>query len=109
MNKILVKIRNKPSHIKEQIAVIGALALTGVIGLFWVSSLSGSLKSVASENSLSKSLSPFMVLKDNLNAAAIRTESSLQSIVNINSEDNIDSGETPVTVNENGVVIFGEN
>ena len=68
MRNVIHQLRKKPGHAKEQIAVVGALGIALVVGLFWVSSLPGQLRSGSVASSDNRP-SPFALLRQNLSAA----------------------------------------
>ena|SRR5258706_7663372 len=112
MRKILLNIRQRPAHIKEQIAVFSAIALTAVIAFFWVTSLGSQLASQDAKESFASNLSPFKVLKDNLKAAVIDTQQSFKSATSGNqTTDQAEKGKdfVPVTIDQSGTVILGNN
>lgn len=103
MKSIITNLKNKPSHIKEQIAIFSALALTAVVAFFWVASLGSKFSNPSTRESFAESLTPFKVLKSNLSAAVADTEENLKSVADENKK-----AFTPATVDEKGVVNFGE-
>ncbi len=110
MKNFIGKMRNKSPHTKERIAVFSALGITALVALFWISSLGSNLSTPEAKETFANNVSPFKVLKDNLSAAVIRTESSLSSIGNkIGVKQNTDTSttDTTATVDADGVVVIG--
>lgn len=110
MKNFIGKMRNKSPHTKERIAVFSALGITALVALFWVSSLGSNLSTPAAKETFANEVSPFRVLKDNLSAAVIRTESSLSSIGNkfgATKDTDTNTSETTATVDSDGVVVIG--
>lgn len=109
MKNFIGRMRNKAPHAKERIAVFSALSITALVALFWVSSLGANLTTPEAKKSFANNVSPFKVLKDNLSAAALRTQSSLSSIGNKieNTKTDTPSTDTTATVDGDGVVVIG--
>lgn len=104
-------MRNRPPHVRERIAVLSAIMLTGAVAFFWVSSLSTNFTAPGTKEALNKKISPFSVLKENLSAAVARTQVTLKAIsgktaTEVSAET---ANEPAVTIDENGVVVIGSD
>lgn len=63
MQKIINNLRQKPVHVRRTIAFITSIAITGVIGLVWVSSLLSINNSPSNDStSTEKTPSPFALM-----------------------------------------------
>ncbi len=109
MRKIIHKLRQKPPHVRDQIAVFGALTFAGIVSFFWMFGLASDYGSQETKKSFSQSItSPFKILSVNFKSALDRSKAELSSIDPSNlgkSDKSINNSE--VTVDQQGVVNLG--
>ena len=106
MRKIVEKLRQKPAHVRDQIAIFSAFMVTGIVAFFWLASLTTEYGSQEAKSSFNDSFSPFRVLGDNAKDAIDRSKAQINSL----SPDSIKSQEpeAAVSVSGDGVVNLGE-
>ncbi len=105
MRKIIHKLRQKPPHVRDQIAVFGAMAVAGVVALFWMVSITNEYASPETKTSFKESFSPFKIFGNNVKSALDRSKAELSSINPYNASTQ--ANETEVTVDQQGVVNLG--
>lgn len=66
MKKIIENIRNRPEPIRRRIILVSALALTGLVVLFWILALPYRFTGAGRE--FKESIRPFESLKDNVSS-----------------------------------------
>lgn len=104
MKKIIHNLRQKPPHVRDKIAIVGALAFTSLVALFWMVSLTSNYASSETKSAFKESFSPFKIFSSNLKSALDRSKAEVSSI-NLYNKENQDNLE--VTVDSNGTVNLG--
>ncbi len=107
MKKIIEKLKQKPAHIRDKIAITIGLVVLGVIAVFWVTSLSTIYMSPETKTSFKESISPFKMLGASVRDALGRTSAELDAIDPANKDKQAGEGSS-VSVDDHGVVILGD-
>ena len=107
MKKIVHKLRSKPAHVRDQIAIFSALTVAGIVTFFWLASLSSDYASPETKSSFNESFSPFKIFGTNVKNALTRSKAELSSVNSSNSTQETSDGKTSVVVDSSGVVELG--
>lgn len=98
MQKIVHHLKQKPPHVREQVAIFAALGVTAVVALFWIASLGNHLGTPEAKTSFKENLSPFKIFGENIKSALSRNKEELS---NLNTRA---AALTSVSVGNDGVV-----
>jgi hypothetical protein len=107
MRKLINKLRQKPPHVRDQIAIFSALTFAGLVGFIWMASLTREYASPETRASYNESFSPFRMFGNNVKNALDRSKAQLSEIDPENVGKSTDS--TAITVDGSGVVNLGSS
>lgn len=64
MQKYIQQLKDKPEPVRKQIALIGAIIGSGIVAIFWITTLSFDTKTAVQETK-EKIIDPFAAIKEN--------------------------------------------